>query len=284
MTQDQTYTRRRPIQLRFVKALLGALALVPGLCVHLAHSAQDKQLDETAAAFKFVRGKGTAVCDAYKKFLDAVPDRVGRAGPRDEDRLMCMRRIPTDFAAFSQPGWTEVNPLEHMELATQVGMGTNFIWEEAVRSGMLASETELRPTKDEIRANYEAGRDRWYVARADIDNDGRQELLVKYRHGPCNPDWPDVDRYAIPIIVFDGTSQTLDASRTRRVLNQKETQSFALLAESYDVFTFQEKLYVDRWENEGEYKGRRTKEKTLSVYLHDNERSQLVCRYQLRMH
>jgi len=270
---------RRPIR-PLVNAVLGVLALITGLS---AQPAQDRSHGETPAAFKFVRGKGVPVCDAYKKFLDAVADRAGKGGPNDQDRLMCMRQIPAEFAALSQPQWTEINPLEHTDLATQVALALGYGWEDLQQRRLGSSETVLRAIKDEVRVRYQSAHDKWYLSEADIDNDGRPELLVKYRRGRCNPDWPDVDHYEIPIVAFDRGGQLLDPVRTRQILLKTPEQSFDVTAQSFDVFGFQGEIFIDRWENEGEYKGQRTDDKTLSVFLYEGARSTLVCRYRLRV-
>jgi len=268
---------------RFTGALRWLTVIVFIACFFSGTLEAEEGQPNTGTHTKLLRitiGQKTAVCNEYKKFLDSVADRLDPTGAQsDRDKLMCWRAIPSEFSKFSQPTWTEIDPRQRMDLAVSVKNTMESVWDGA-------STPARNPRSDEVRKgwltiNYEKNHDRWYVTRIDIDNDGQAEEIVKYRSGRCNDYPPDSDQYAIPTMVVDASGTGVDPKKTGQILGLTSGMPAATMTKSFDIFTFNEQNYVDRWENEGEYKGKATRDKTLSVYLNKREQRTLVCQFRL---
>src|SRR5580765_8367920 len=64
--------------------------------------------------FTWLKGKGVAVCEAYKKYVESFEDPMDQRGLRTwEEKPMCARTIPNRFSSFSQPSWREITPTEY---------------------------------------------------------------------------------------------------------------------------------------------------------------------------
>jgi hypothetical protein len=150
-----------------------------------------------------------------------------------------------------------------------------------LRRREIAAGTSQRWAEIEsaVDTRYQYGEDEWSLADADLDNDGKQELVLKYPSGPCMDYEPDSRRYSVAVFVLDTDDSDVAGRKTRQVLLKNEARSLAVTAESFDVFAYRGKTYVDRWENEGGDHGKRTEDKTLSVYLNVGDKNTLVCRY-----
>jgi hypothetical protein len=132
---------------------------------------------------------------------------------------------------------------------------------------------------DEVSIRFNYGHDSWRTATADIDNDGKQDNLLKYGRGRCVDYEPESRRYTVVLVVVDSSGAIPLQAKTEQVLRKTRFQAFQASGESFDLFQFYGKTFVDRWENEGERRGKRTDEKSLSVYLNQGGASTLVCKY-----
>jgi hypothetical protein len=192
---------------------------------------------------------------------------------------MCARKISPDFEGLSQPEWREIDPLEYMTLAVTALDLMSYEIDEQAAAARLSSAHSRQAFADAVRINHSAGHDAWLLTEIDIDNDGELDNLLKYRKGRCNDYEPDSLRYSVPIFVLDSSGAKVRVEKTRQILLSTKARALLVDAASFDAFRYQGKTYVDRWENEGERNGKRTGDRTLSVYINRGDQSKPVCSY-----
>jgi hypothetical protein len=235
---------------------------------------------EADDTFRWLKGRGVPVCGTYKSYIESVPNPIGSAGVKPwEEKLMCARKLPPDSSELSQPSWRKIDPREHMTMAIAVLDLLSFEIDEQAAAARLSSAHSRQAAADGVRINYESGGDEWFFAEMDIDNDGDLDNLVKFKRWKCNDYEPDSLRYSVPVFVLDASRTRVRIEKTRQVLLSTKGRALAIGAWSYDAFRYQGKTYVDRWENEGERQGKRTNQKTLSVYLNSDDQTKLMCSY-----
>jgi uncharacterized protein YecT (DUF1311 family) len=220
-----------------------------------------------------VLGRGIKVCEEYEKIVRDM-----------ESSLMCARKIPAkhESLGFTQPVWREIDPIDYMELVVAMNDRMTLAWNSANPKYHQTPGQRVEASGDSLTLNYRNNHYKWYLSEADVDNDGVPETLVKFRKGRCNDAWPDVDHYAIPIMVRDVSGKSIDMSKSRQLLRRGASSTLAVTTNSFDVFSFDGKTYVDRWENEGGRNGQRTTEKTLTIFLHVGSASNLMCQFKYR--
>jgi len=243
----------------------------------LVQEAKQPPKRNRTAVFTFEFGQSVPVCEEYKRYLD----NAAASAPRGNlsAKLMCKRSIPPKFTAFSQPEWKEIYPRDHMDLAIAVTYRMAIPWDGNAPPKGYVTAKQIAGTRESIVGRFKNNHDRWYLGRADVDNDRHVEDLVKYRRGRCNDEWPDVQKYQIPIMVVDEDGKSVDGQKTRQILGVTRGRSFSVGAVSLDVFAYQGRVYVDRWDDSGESNGMPTEDKTLSVYLNERDKNELVCKY-----
>lgn len=252
------------------KVVTGFVALMAGLACATAF----------ADSFQWVHGQERDVCRAYKSYIEiadkhaAAAERSGKA--RWDDRLMCARKV-TPPAELEQPIWRETTPDQHLPLMRSVRM--NIARDLAADPAIANNKRYIKTTEGAVLENFRRGADKWLLAEADIDNDGRTDRLVKYKMGPCNDYPPDSLRYSVVIMVVAPEDNAIHTTKSRQLVLGGARGAIRASVSSMDVFSFRGKTYVDIWRNEGESDGRATTEQSLSVYLNEGDRRSLVCAY-----
>ena len=195
---------------------------------------------------------------------------------------MCWRSIPSTFTKFSQPIWQEFDPRQRMDLAISMKNRMQYLWLDSNRPNQLNTPQVIKTEKESVASRYEYNHDRWFVTNTDINNDGHADMLVKHRSGRCNPYPPESLHYEIPVMVVDSSGKGVDVTSTRQILNKEDGGILGVPGESFDLFSYDGKTYVDHWKNYGEHNGKVTHDKTLSIYLNIGPQRTLVCQFRLQ--
>ncbi len=232
-------------------------------------------------ALTWLKGKGAPVCEQYKAYLESIEDPLDlhHSERTWDQKLMCARTIPARFSVFAQPTWRELDPGDHV--AMMVSISDNLSYDVQNYPGfekMAKDSRHIEAIISSLKLNHKNGHYQWYLANADIDNDGKPETIVRWRNGRCNGYPPDSQHYSIPILIIDPQG-AVNLRLSRRVINQGTYPGLAVGAASFDVFQYAGKTYVDRWDNEGDDHGMATSDKFLSVFLHEGDRTSLECRF-----
>jgi hypothetical protein len=233
------------------------------------------------ATFTWLKGKGAPVCEQYKSYVESIEDPLDiHHGERTWDqKLMCARTIPARFYVFTQPMWRELDPGDRVPMMVSIFDNLSYDVQNYPGFEKIAKDPRhIEAIISSLKLNHENGHYRWYLANADIDNDGKPETIVKWRKGRCNRFAPDSQHYSIPILIMD-PQDAVNGKLSRRVINQGAYPGLAIGAASLDVFQYAGKTYVDRWDNEGDDHGIATHDKRLSVFLHEGDRTSLQCKF-----
>ena len=240
-----------------------------------------------AGSLELLEGADNSICVQYKGYVEfqernAKAKAKAAGNVRWQEMLMCTRQILASSPGFAQPTWREINPSEHLTLAQSVITNMTYDLAQGQPSteiaALIANPRHARGMKSAVLANYRSGRDKWWLAEADIDNDGIPDRLVKFKQGPCNDYPPESLRYEIVVMVLNEMGDEVSTAATRRVVKGGAAGTLNAMASSFDVFQYRGKTYLDHWRNEGERDGKATSVQTLSVYLNENGQRALVCR------
>lgn len=68
--------------------------------------------DITALRYRITLGKGTSVCEAYLKHLNAFP--------REEPAMLCERKLHPAFSNFNKPDWEEIDLWQHLDWVYEI--------------------------------------------------------------------------------------------------------------------------------------------------------------------
>ncbi|MBI3399770.1 MAG: hypothetical protein HY026_11160 [Deltaproteobacteria bacterium] len=213
------------------------------------------------AEYVLKKGQGVEVCEAHFKNLETLT----------LNEMVCQRDESYPEAnGITMPKWEELDLKENKELVKRIGkfftFGDQFIKDEMLDSeGYFNSQTlkynSLKKTT------------------ADIDNDGKPEIVMLYREPRC-----DVERniaYNIPysrsLFVLDEAKNQIDVKKTEPLLQNIsksgydiKTKAIESIYRLYDVFFYKKDTYFDKWF---------IRDWTLTVYKLSNDRGSEVCRY-----
>lgn len=243
-------------------------------------SERSPDVPERYGPFVILLGARSELCEQYRRILYAVDAQVF-ARPRnpDAEALFRARHIPEHFSEFSQPVWREIDPREHLDLAVEVARRMESVrnWPDPYAG--VSTEQRMRSARSsegEVLINYRHRHDKWYLSEADVDNDGQPDRLIKFRRGRS----PESSRFAVPIMALDDSGNTVDVAKTRQLLLLTPASTY-VPSDSFDVFLYESKSYVDRWEPYSDYYKTATAQNhdnTASVYLHVGRTTTMVCR------
>jgi hypothetical protein len=111
------------------------------------------------------------VCKAYEELLNTVCE--------PPEKLGCNWTVPPGDKRFSKLKWVELDPQEYWGLIKDLRVcGIR----EDLREDLWKKE------EAKVRKELDEGKTRLWVATVDIDQDGREEQVVKYEFLPCKDD------------------------------------------------------------------------------------------------
>lgn len=214
-----------------------------------------------AGEYLLVKGIGIEVCRVYKKNLNSF-EQTPYIYP-----MRCERKINSLYPDLKKPKWEKLDSLKNVDLIIDT---VEFL------------DSELKPRNqkgyiDHIKYRIERGRVNLVIASVDINNDGKNERVLKLEDGSCEL---EAGNWAVPILVLDNYKNKLDIKRTLPLLqnlhrsrkNIAGSWSYAM----YDVFYFKNHTYFDRWSDSINDRNK------LKVYQYTGNTVKEVCRYKYR--
>jgi hypothetical protein len=217
------------------------------------------------AQYKFIKGKGIELCEAYYKNLILFE-------PRD---IACERKFDSEFKEFKKPAWVKLNLTEHKELLKKI---CKFF----LRCDQLAKDEQF-DNKEQFEKHMKGTLlnigSSVYFGRTDIDNDGKLENVVLYNDGRCN----EMRVFAKALLVLNEDKTLISAKKTQSLLQNpfepdiKCRRKKTYLYQLYDIFFYKNRTYFDKWN---------VYDDTLSVYelSHDKttEHCKFKCQYECK--
>lgn len=210
-----------------------------------------------------VKGKGVKVCEAHLKNLKTL----------ELNEMVCKRdESYPESNGITRPKWEELDLRENKELVKKLEKFFSF-GDQFKEDKMFDSEGYFnnQPLK------YSSLK----KTTADIDNDGKPEIVMLYRMPRC-----DVERnkannmpYSQGLYLLDKAKNQIDVKKTEPLLDPlKEYTNFKVKYGSYtervcDVLLYKKDTYFDKWD---------IYNWILTVYKLSNDRGSEVCRYQYK--
>ena len=214
--------------------------------------------------FEMLEGQGVELCEACFKALEALPsDLTGCERPYDPE------------LGLSAPEWTELEPQKHLALLKQVML--LVIPPDALR-GIEGTIYDGENFRQEIKSLMKQERIQFALAKMDIDNDGRPEPVLKFRHGGCGDPHPGPGSATFQaLIALRPDRKAIDQIKTNVVTQNGGKRpghpAGNVFSQIYDVFNYQGQLYFDRWDNDG------LEPDTFSVYQAREHSVNRLCKY-----
>lgn len=199
--------------------------------------------------FELKEGKGVEVCDIYKKNLVAL----------GYPNLACERKVSPEYAGILKlPGWRKLDLWENRNLWAQVEKMANST---LANPGLMASKDtgwDDQYQVDVLAKDYQ-GLEVYKldVANIDINNDGKNELILRDRSGLCGE---PVHYKSIALFVLNEKGGYVDLQKSRPLFqdpwynvqkSKLEASGVFSSGSMYDVFFYKDKTYFDRWTETG---------------------------------
>lgn len=218
--------------------------------------------------FKLIKGKGVEVCEIYKKNLVALGN----------PNLACERKVSPEYeGVIKLPDWRKIDLWENRNLWAQV--------EKMARAGVcnparMQSKDDQREI-DNLAKSYQEHTEQYheevyklYVADMDLDNDGRNESVLREHSGLCGE---HVTYRSIALFVLNEKGDSVDLQKSsslfqdpcfdpKTVKPHEQVNGFGN-GEMYDAFFYKDKTYFDRWTSTGVW-----------VYQISNGKTEAICR------
>jgi TPR repeat protein len=202
--------------------------------------------------YDLVDGEGTKVCEAFEENLNSLDER--------SYPLRCERLINSDFEHLGKPQWVEVTAPDNRLYLDMIAAFLRITPPASMRVSLYRNE---RPS---LRVDK---------AFIDIDNDGREEAVLRYSQGNCKFKQADFSRLLF-VLNKDGDAIDIDASE-HLMQNRARGLSGYLPGRwqqaMYDVFSYKNRTYFDRWSDNPEETG------LLRVFETRRSRTRELCRY-----
>ena len=216
--------------------------------------------------FEMLEGQGVELCEACFKALEALPsDLTGCERPYDAE------------LGLSAPEWTELDPLKNLSLVKRVRLLVTPIEKEKIPGSIYDGDNFKR----EIKGLMRQGRVALFLAKIDIDNDGRPESVLKFRDGACVDPYDDFHVQFQPLVVLKDDRATIDRRKTDLVMQnprkRKEVPVGSVWERIYDVFQYKGRVYFDKWDHRDEPNFDR---ETFLIYQAVGNNVTPLCKYQ----
>lgn len=187
--------------------------------------------------FTMLEGQGVEVCEACLKALEGLPS----------DLTGCERNYDSALGFEVGPFWEAINPKKNLVLLKKV-----MLLIQPPTQGIPGSIFDGRNFDREIKGQMEHGGIELFLAKIDIDNDGRPEPVLRFRKGACIGHGEALHVQYQPLVVLQADRLSIDRRKTDLVMQnprkRKEVPFGSVWERIYDVFQYKEKVYFDKWE------------------------------------
>lgn len=227
-------------------------------------------MDESGRPFNLVKGKGVKVCEIYQKNLEALGN----------PNLACQRKVSPEYVGIIKlPSWRKLDLWENRNLWAQVekiihgGLYTPGAMES--KGAAMDDQYQIDQLVRQYQEHSEKYREEVYklnVAEMNLDNDERNESVLRYGSGLCGE---PVHFKSIALFVLDEKGDTVDLQKSRPLFQDvqynpstKELEQNGVLSNGsmYDVFFYIDKTYFDRWTSSG-----------IWIYKISNGKTEAIC-------
>jgi len=204
--------------------------------------------------YELVDGRKIKVCKAFEENLNSFDER---SYPLRSERM-----IAPQFEDFGKPQWVEVTAPEN---GLYLGMIARFLRVTAPGS------VPVGPYGGWRRRGVER-------ASIDIDNDGTEETVLRYSEGKYRFKETPTSRL---LFVLNKKKDAIDIKASEHLMQNRAKMLAGYLPgrwqqAMYDVFSYRNKIYFDRWSDDPEETG------FLQVFRTKRGRTKELCRYQYR--
>lgn len=210
----------------------------------------------SAGKYELIKGKGVEVCEMYERNLNFF---------NYESPMRCTREISPTVKDLKKPKVKEMDLWENRDLVRKIDelYGWNYF------NANENFEEWVNALKRRIRSKHTA----LQLLEIDIDNDGKTESVLKYYDGKCE----SAKSYAISILVATKGQSALDIGRSEQLFrNPGKSNEYVTgnwLYAMYDVFSYKNEAYFDRWSDYRSDTG------VLRVFKAERNRTKEVCVY-----
>jgi len=215
--------------------------------------------------YKLNKGKGVEVCEIYRKNLELL----------ENQNLACERKISPEYEGLIKlPDWRKLDLWENRNLWAQLEKMANGGVNSPERLQSKSDQWEIdRQAKSyqEHTEKYHEEVYKLYVANMDVDNDGKNELVLRYGSGLCGE---PVHYTSIALFVLNEKGDVVELQKSRSLFQDsghnrwaKELQQNGTFENSsmYDAFRYKDQTYFDRWTWTGVWIYKISKGKTEAV-------------------
>ncbi len=234
------------------------------------HTSASIDMRGSGYPFKLKEGKGVEVCEIYKKNLEALGN----------PNLACERKVSPEYEGIIKlPEWRKLDLWENRNLWAQVEkMGNGGINRPGWMKSMDTPMDDQR-TIDNLAERYHTDIQRYnrevyklYVADIDMDNDGKNEKVLREHNGLCGE---SAHYAAIALFVLDEKGDAVNVQKSRPLFQDSNSNRWAEDIQQkgvfgngsmYDAFIYKERSYFDRWTWTGVW-----------VYQISNGKTEAVC-------
>ena len=228
-------------------------------------------MDKSGRNFELIEGKGVEVCEIYKKNLEALSN----------PNLACERKVSPEYEGLIKlPEWRKLDLWENRNLWAQVEKmargGVNFLDRMASKETLWDDQREI----DKLAKRYQEHVEQYheevyklYVAKIDVDNDGKNEPVLREGGGLCGE---HVHYKSIALFVLDEKGNSVSLQKSRPLFQDsgsnrwvKEVQRNGIFGNGsmYDIFIYKDQTYFDRWSSTG-----------IGIYKISNGKTEAICR------
>lgn len=150
-----------------------------------------------AGTYQLVTGNGKEVCEAYKRNFEPRHDPVPMA---------CERYYDPDIPGFARVHWISLDLKKHFELykKTQVYLLRN----DNSPQGAKLSDKEITEVSENLEPRAETWHVRLYLARLDLDGDGKLLNVLMVEQRGCGPNAKPTDETTKSNLFFLRSSLT----------------------------------------------------------------------------
>jgi hypothetical protein len=212
-----------------------------------------------AGRYELIKGKGVEVCEAYGKNLNSFSQLPYP--------MACERKINPEMKYFKKPEWKELDAWENREMIKNI---ESFLGNHPRGN----PKDNLAQWEDGVKDRVKIRHLRIELAQVDIDNDGKNEDVIKNYDGQCG----STHLYGTPIFVLSDKPAQLDMKKTQYLFQNvgrtKERPFEGWHYAMYDIFLYKGKAFFDMWSNFQSETG------FLHVYKTDHNRTDEICAYQ----
>ena len=148
-----------------------------------------------AGRYELIKGKGVEVCEAYKRNFELFDN----ARP-----MACERQYNPSVKGFSSPPWQKLDLKKYIDLYRKA---------EIYRETGYLSEKDLKADTEHIEGRAEALKVELYLARLDINGDGKLDNIFAIRDAWCGPHPSTEKEKTTRVLILNDSLTDIDYAR-----------------------------------------------------------------------